>query len=355
MRTLRAAVAAVVVGAGLAGCGSGGGGSGRVAASSREVSFVVDGTRAYGTLDVPAHRRGRRLAAALLLAGSGNTDRDGNQKPRLTPDTLKQVAGALDRMGIASLRFDKYFAGRTGPGRYAADPGSIDLDAFLRQAGGAYRLLAGEPVTDRRRLLVVGHSEGGMYALLLAGSVTPRPAGLALVEPQDERILDLVALQLEEGLDRQVSAGAIGADVARRNVEGVRQAVADFRAGRPPNTAGLLPSVTSVLATFVLSPANVRYTRTDDAVYVPDHAAKLPRGTRVLVTDGTADSNVPPSTIRPLVDALASAGASGPGLVTLDGLNHDLNPAGTRPNGAPLAPAFLAALRGWARPYATAS
>ena len=57
--------------------------------TDREVVFEVDGTTTYGTLHVPPHRPGQRLAAALLLAGSGPTDRDGNV-PRLgvTPQTL---------------------------------------------------------------------------------------------------------------------------------------------------------------------------------------------------------------------------------------------------------------------------
>jgi uncharacterized protein len=119
---LAVAVAAVVC-VGVAGCGLRGRGSdtspGRVAASTREVSFVVNGTTTYGTLQIPAHRSGQHLAAALLLAGSGPTDRNGNQKPDLTPNTLQQIADALGRMGIMSLRFDKYFAGRTGAGNYA--------------------------------------------------------------------------------------------------------------------------------------------------------------------------------------------------------------------------------------------
>src|SRR5436190_10498395 len=137
MRVVWAAAAAALLCAGLAACsgagaasGSGSGsGSGEVAATSQDVSFVVDGTKTYGTLEVPAHRSGQHLAAALLLAGSGPTDRNGNQAPDLTPNTLGQIADALDRVGIMSLRFDKYFAGRTRGGRYAADPGSIDLNA----------------------------------------------------------------------------------------------------------------------------------------------------------------------------------------------------------------------------------
>src|SRR6185437_14153606 len=115
MRSRRAwALGIAVLGAGLAGCGSGSptaasttGAASPPAAGSRDVSFVVDGTTTYGTLDVPAHRAGQRLAAAVLLAGSGATDRNGNQEPSLTPNTLKQIAEALDRMGIISVRFDK--------------------------------------------------------------------------------------------------------------------------------------------------------------------------------------------------------------------------------------------------------
>jgi hypothetical protein len=102
----------------------------------------------------------------------------------------------------------------------------------------------------------------------------------------------------------------------------------------------------------IVSPANARYNRAADMIDVPAYAAKLPTGTRVLVTVGTADTNVPPSTIRPLVDALTGAGTTGPGLQTLTGLDHDLNMAGTPANGAPVDPAFLTALRDWAKPYA---
>ena len=79
------------------------------------------------------------------------------------------------------------------------------------------------------------------------------------------------------------------------------------------------------------------------------HAVTAP----LLLVHGLNDTNVPPSTIRPLVDALTGAGTTGPGLQTLTGLDHDLNTAGTPANGAPVDPAFLTALRDWAKPYAS--
>jgi hypothetical protein len=178
MRVVRAAAAALLC-AGLAACsgtgaasGSGtgpgsGSGSGEIAATSQDISFTVDGTKTYGTLEIPAHRSGQHLAAALLLAGSGPTDRDGNQPAqKITPQTLKLVVGVLAQQGIMTLRFDKYFTGQTGAGAFTADPGTVDLNAYIRQADAAYGFLRGQPTADRQHLLVVGHSEGGFYGLL---------------------------------------------------------------------------------------------------------------------------------------------------------------------------------------------
>jgi hypothetical protein len=76
---------------------------GLVPAADREVVFTVDGTTTYGTLHVPVHHAGQRLRAALLLPGSGPTDRDGNQ-PHGSPNTLAQVATALDALHRFALR-----------------------------------------------------------------------------------------------------------------------------------------------------------------------------------------------------------------------------------------------------------
>lgn len=350
------AIATLAVAA-LAGCGSTGGhgrpastaGSGTVSATTRSVSFVTAGTTTYGTLEIPRHRNGQRLAAALLIPGSGPTDRDGNQPPNLLPNTLKLIADALGKQGIMTLRYDKYFTGKTGVG--AANPASTTLNDFIRQADAGYQLLSKQASADPQRLLVVGHSEGGMYALEVADSVTPHPAGLALVEPQDERFLDLVNLQDDQTLQQGVAQGQINSATAASNTTAISKAIAAFRAHQPVSVSGILPPINSGLAALLIG-TNATYDRTDDAVYPPDIAAKLPHGTRVLVTDGTGDTNVPPSTIGPLVKALSGAGSTGPGLRTLPGLDHYLHPAGTAENDSILAQSFRTALHDWATPYA---
>jgi alpha-beta hydrolase superfamily lysophospholipase len=325
-----------------------------VAGADREICFDVDGTATYGTLRVPAHREGQRLAAALLLPGSGPTDRNGDV-PALDvkPRTLALIAEVLAQQGIMSLRFDKYFTGRTGAGAYTKDPGRIDLDAFIRQAMAAYHVLGAQPETRPEALLIAGHSEGGLYALLAAEPerVRPRPAGIALLEPMAEPLLSTIELQATAELSAAVAAGTLDPAVATTNASGVRHAIGEFRAGRPVDTSRLLPGMVRRLRPGLLVAQNARYVRQGDAVH-PMAAAKVAPGTRMLVTAGTRDASIPVSAIKLLAVVLAGVGTTGPGLQVLPGLDHFLHEAGTPRNEPVLAPAAVAALTEWARPYA---
>jgi hypothetical protein len=323
-----------------------------VPAADQQLNFTEDGTTAYGTLHIPAHRTGQRLAAALLLPGSGPTDRNGNQLPSYDPDTLRLIAGVLGDQGILSYRFDKYFSGQTGAGAFAGNPGRIDIGTFIRQADAAYRALESRPEANPRKLLILGHSEGGFTSVLVAESVWPRPAGLALLEPQDARLLDLLNIQLDEQLDAAVAAGQLTGAVAEANKAGVNRVIAEFRAGQPVDYSGLLPSLVALFRDAIFSPYNARFVRSDDAIYPPDVAAGLAEGTRVMVTCGTADTNVPCWTTPALLAALRSAHSTGPGLVVLPGLDHELHPAGDSVNDQILAPSAIDALLSFARPFA---
>ena len=237
------------------------------ASVEEDICFDVDGTATHGTLRVPAHREGQRLAAALLLPGSGPVDRNGDVPGlNLTPRTLALIAEVLAQQGIMSLRFDKYFTGRTGAGAYAKDPGRIDLDAFIRQAAAAYHVLGARRETRPEALLVAGHSEGGLYALLTAGQVRPHPAGIALIEPMAEPLLSTIELQATAELSAAVAAGTLDPAVATTNASAVRHAIGEFRAGRPVDTSGLLPDVVRRLRPGLLVAENARYVRQGDAV-----------------------------------------------------------------------------------------
>ncbi|MFD5753480.1 alpha/beta hydrolase [Streptomyces sp. NPDC127033] len=311
-----------------------------VPAADREVVFTVDGTTTYGTLHVPAHRAGQRLRAALLLPGSGPTDRDGNQPPASRPNTLAQVADALGSDQVATLRFDKYGTGRTGLGAYRDRPEELDYPAFVRQAKAAYESLRDQPETDPRALLVVGHSEGAMTGLLLGGTVRPRPAGLALLQPQAIRFLDLVALQLHAQIAEATRQGQFTPEQQRAMDAAVDAAVTALRAHRPVDTTDLPPAVAQLFEAF--QGPSARFVESDDAVYPPDTVAALRPGTRVLLTCGTDDVQVPCPTTDALTAALRRAHVEGPGRVPLPGVDHLLHDA-DHPD--TLAPAALDALR----------
>ncbi|WP_328958698.1 alpha/beta hydrolase [Kitasatospora purpeofusca] len=349
LAALAALIATTTVGAGT-GAAETTGSRGFLPAVDREVQFDVDGTTTYATVHVPAHRAGHRMAAALLLPGSGPTDRDGNQPPVLTPSTLALITDALGGDGVMTLRFDKYGTGQTGLGQYRGNPGRIDMAAFTRQAAAAYGALREQPEADPHALLIVGHSEGALRALLVAPIVRPEPVGLALLAPQDQRLLDTLDRQLAALIDQDVAAGRLTEAQGEANRNGISRAIADFRAGRPVDTSGIVPTIATLLNSL-FGPLNTRYIRTDDAVYPPDAARKLHPGTRVTVTCGTADTNVPCWTTPPLVSALADAHTSGPGLKILPDLDHFLHPAGTPANDKTLAPAALQALHDFTRPW----
>ena len=323
------------------------------ASVEQDICFDVDGTATHGTLRVPAHREGQRLAAALLLPGSGPVDRNGDVPGlNLTPRTLALIAEVLGRLGIMSLRFDKYFTGRTGAGAYANDPGRIDLDAFIRQAAAAYHVLGARRETRPEALLVAGHSEGGLYALLTAAQTQPHPAGIALIEPMAEPLLSTIELQATAGLIAAVAAGRIDPAVAARNASGVRHAIAAFRAGRPVDTSGLLPGVVRRLTPGLLIAENARYVRQGGTPCTrwrrPRGGARHPRarhrGHQGRQRPGFRDQAARAGPGRRSGHRTGTAGATGSGPLPA--------PPGHSCNEPVLAPAVVAALTEWARPYA---
>jgi hypothetical protein len=131
-----------------------------------------------------------RPPIALLIAGSGSTDHDGNG-PQIKPATLKKLAEQLAARGIATLRYDKRGAGGWKPefGR----PEDFRFKDYVDDAAA----LAGYLRSNGRfpRLALVGHSEGGLVAILTALRVPVDR--LVLLATAARRQGDLLKAQLE--------------------------------------------------------------------------------------------------------------------------------------------------------------
>jgi hypothetical protein len=141
-----------------------------------------------GTLRKPANVD--RPPVVLLIAGSGPTDRNGNQ-PGHEPGELRQIAEALAEHGIASLRYDKRAIGRSAaPANFRED--DLAIGSFVDDAAAWLAWL--EQRADLGPRIVAGHSEGGLIAILLAKRV-PVSAIVLLATP-GRRLGDVTREQL---------------------------------------------------------------------------------------------------------------------------------------------------------------
>jgi uncharacterized protein len=141
-----------------------------------------------GVLTIPPDVE--RPPVALLIAGSGSTDHDGNG-PQIKPATLKKLSEQLVAHKIATLRYDKRGAGGWKPefGRpedfrfkdYVDD--ATALANYLRNSG------------KFSRVVLAGHSEGGLVAILTARRVSVDR--LVLLATAARKQGDLLKAQLE--------------------------------------------------------------------------------------------------------------------------------------------------------------
>jgi pimeloyl-ACP methyl ester carboxylesterase len=121
----------------------------------------------------------------MLISGSGPTDRDGNSRLGVSASYLSRLATKLGEHGIGSLRFDK----RGVPG---SQP--VEREADVTMATFADDWL--ERRSDQRPVILVGHSEGGLVALAVAGR-RPEIAGLVLVATPGLPPADTLRAQLQ--------------------------------------------------------------------------------------------------------------------------------------------------------------
>lgn len=116
----------------------------------------------YGTLTLPAGTA--KVPVVLLIAGSGPTDRNGNQSG-ISTNCYKMVADSLLSKGIACVRFDK-----RGIGESAAAAGkeeNISFDDMVGDVAGMLKMLKADARFSK--VIVLGHSEGSLLGMIAAG------------------------------------------------------------------------------------------------------------------------------------------------------------------------------------------
>jgi uncharacterized protein len=130
---------------------------------------------------------------ALLIAGSGSTDHDGNG-PQVKPATLKKLSDALVARGIATLRYDK-----RGAGGWKGDYGKPEDFRFKDYVDDAAALVTHLRAGGKfSKTIVIGHSEGGLVAILTARRIPVDKLVLLAVAARKQG--DLLKAQLEKKL-----------------------------------------------------------------------------------------------------------------------------------------------------------
>lgn len=114
-----------------------------------------------GTLLMPAGVE--KPPVALIIAGSGPTDRDGNS-PQMQNNSLKNLAEDLQKVGIATFRYDKRGIAKS------AFAGMREEDVILENFADDALKLASMLCKDGRfsEVVVAGHSEGAQLAVMAA-------------------------------------------------------------------------------------------------------------------------------------------------------------------------------------------
>jgi pimeloyl-ACP methyl ester carboxylesterase len=247
----------------------------------------------HGTLDLPTGKG--PFPVVLMIAGSGPTDRDGNQ-PRMRNDSLKMLGKGLAAQGVAVLRYDRRGIGASAAAqRKEAD---MRFDMLIADAVEWIKLLR----KDGRftRVGVVGHSEGALVGLLAAKRA--KADAYVSVAGAGRSAPEVLREQLGKNLPRDLKAKAdpiIDAIVAGRPVADVpKELAALFR-----------PSVQAYLTSyFKYDPAKEIATA----------------GVPVLIVQGTTDVQISMEDAKRLAKA-----RKGARLVVIKDMNHVLKLATT--------------------------
>ena len=149
----------------------------------RPISLDTGNGELFGSLLLP--KSDNPVPVVLILAGSGPTDRDGNNPDGGRNDSLKRLAWVLAKHNIASVRYDK----RGVAASLAATPDerNLSVEAYVNDAVAWGQKLKSDPRFGP--LILLGHSEGALIATLAA----PRTDAAALISLSGSaRPVDLV-------------------------------------------------------------------------------------------------------------------------------------------------------------------
>lgn len=157
-------------------------------AKTEDYNLQRDSITIYGTLALPDVECPCNIV--LIIAGSGPTDRNGNNNMGLSTDAYKMLADTLASHGYASLRYDKRGIAKS----YYKNFNEFDLtfDLYVNDAIEWIKKLKSD--TRFSKIIVLGHSEGSLIGMLAVNS-TQADAFISVAGPA-ESADSLISIQI---------------------------------------------------------------------------------------------------------------------------------------------------------------
>ncbi|HEY1224743.1 MAG TPA: alpha/beta fold hydrolase [Brevundimonas sp.] len=129
--------------------------------TSTNVALPAQPAPILGTMLTPG---GETRAAAVIIAGSGPTDRNGNSPMGVSANSYRLLAEGLAAQGIATVRYDKRGIGAS----FAAGVAESELRFGMLVDDARAWAAETARLTGRPCAWLIGHSEGSLIALAAA-------------------------------------------------------------------------------------------------------------------------------------------------------------------------------------------
>ncbi|WP_345719646.1 alpha/beta hydrolase [Qipengyuania qiaonensis] len=130
-------------------------------------------------------------AVALIIPGSGPTDRDGNNPMGVKASSYRLLAEGLAAQGITTVRIDK--RGMFGSAAAVSDPNAVTIADYVSDTASWVREIREQ--TGASCVWLIGHSEGGLVSLAAAQEVDGL-CGLVLVAAPGKPMGEMIREQL---------------------------------------------------------------------------------------------------------------------------------------------------------------
>ncbi|MGF7231264.1 DUF3887 domain-containing protein, partial [Arachidicoccus sp.] len=154
----------------------------------KDFSLVTPAGTLKGLLTSPLNATAQ-TPVAIIIAGSGPTDKDGNDAQMgLYTNDYKLLADALAKNGVACLRYDKRMVGESN--NFSTDESKLRFDDYVNDVDSLIVSLR----RNYTKIFLIGHSEGSLVGILAAEKMNP--AGFISLAGAGENIADILKKQL---------------------------------------------------------------------------------------------------------------------------------------------------------------